>query len=301
MYYSAPYIREFYERTVFAAQKITDDFEIIFVNDGSPDNSLDIAVGLHNNDSRVIVIDLSRNFGHHKAVMTGLSHARGEMVFLLDGDLEEEPELLNGFYEKYRQGNCDVVYGVQARRKGSWFERISGDFFYWTLNKLTNLDMPRNIVMARLMSRRYVRSLIEYKEREVFLAGLWHITGYVQMQVTVTKKCKGETTYNLRRKLSLLVNSITSFSDQPLRVIFYTGAAISFTSACYVFYLTLMKLFYGTTADGWTSLIVSLWFIGGLIMLSIGVIGIYLSKIFIEIKQRPYTTIRNVYGTKDNS
>lgn len=299
LYHSAPYIREFYERVVAAAEKITSDFEIIFVNDGSPDDSLTLSVELHRSDSRVVVIDLSRNFGHHKAIMTGLSYVRGEMVFLLDSDLEEEPELLNQFYERYRHGDCDVVYGVQTRRKGGWFERISGDLFYWLVNLLSDLDMPRNVVTARLMSRRYVKSLTEYKEREVFLAGLWHITGYVQIPVTVMKHFKGETTYNLRRKLSILVNSITSFSNRPLKGIFYAGAAISGTSACYVLYLIWSKLFYGVSVDGWTSLIVSVWFIGGLVILFLGVIGLYLSKIFVEIKQRPYTTVRHFYGAQD--
>jgi len=159
MYHSAPYIEEFYERVSKAAKKITGDYEIIFVNDGSPDNALDIAVALHEKDSRVIVVDLSRNFGHHRAMMTGLGYARGEKVFLIDCDLEEEPELLATFHEKFTKDGCDVVYGVQKTRKGGAFERITGNLFYTVFNRLSGIRMPHNLVTARLMSGRYVKSL----------------------------------------------------------------------------------------------------------------------------------------------
>ncbi|MGH9548808.1 MAG: glycosyltransferase family 2 protein, partial [Terriglobales bacterium] len=118
LYASAPYLEEFYARTCVVAERVTSDFEIILVNDGSPDNSLEIALSLYRKDARVRIVDLSRNFGHHKAMMTGLAHARGDMVFLLDSDLEEEPELLNTFYEKLQQTGADVVFGVQQKRKG---------------------------------------------------------------------------------------------------------------------------------------------------------------------------------------
>jgi putative glycosyltransferase len=299
LYRSEPYLRRFHERSVAAASEITDDFELVLVNDGSPDGSRELALQLQREDSRIVVIDLSRNFGQHKALMTGLAHAHGELVFLLDSDLEEDPEWLNAFYERYRQGDCDVVFGVQARRKGGWSERWTGNVFYWALNRLTDVDIPANVVAARLMSSRYVKSLLEYREREVFLAGLWHITGYAQVPMTVVKHFKGETTYDLRRKLSLLVNSITSFSNRPLKGIFYTGVLISAISALWVIYLVWARLYHKIPVDGWTSLIVSLWLIGGLIILFLGVIGIYLSRMFIEVKQRPYTTIRQVYGAPD--
>jgi putative glycosyltransferase len=300
LYRSQPYVREFFARSVAAATRLVgDDFEVVFVNDGSPDDSLGAAVALHREDPRAVVVDLARNFGHHKAMMTGLAQARGDLVFLIDSDLEEEPELLERFYAELAKGGSDVVYGVQARRKGGWLERLSGNVFYWALYRLNDLQIPRNVLTARLMTRRYVLSLLEYREREVFLLGLWHITGYVQVPLTVEKHSKGESTYTLRRKLSILLNSITSFSNRPLRGIFYTGAAISLVSACYIAYLTWFRLFRATPVDGWTSLIVSLWFLGGLIIFFLGVIGLYISKIFMEIKQRPYSTIRQVYRDDD--
>jgi len=296
MYHSAPYIEEFYERVSKAAQKITDDFEIIFVNDGSPDNSLDIAVSLHEKDSRVTVVDLSRNFGHHRAMMTGLGYARGEKVFLIDCDLEEAPELLSTFYEKFNKDGCDVVYGVQETRKGGAFERISGNIFYTLFNRLSGIRMPHNPVTSRLMSGRYVKSLLLYRERELFIDGIWHITGYKQIAVYVNKHSTSTSTYSLRKKIAQSVNAITSFSDTPLIFIFYTGIMISSISALYILYLFIRKMFSGITISGWTSLVVSVWFLGGLTIFFIGIIGIYLSKIFIETKQRPYSIIRAVYG-----
>ncbi|MEP0887343.1 glycosyltransferase family 2 protein [Leptolyngbya sp. NM2-A1] len=295
MYGSAPYLQEFYERVADEAQKITSSYEIIFVNDGSPDNSLDIAVKLYENDSKVRVLDLSRNFGHHKAMMTGLSHARGKLVFLIDCDLEEEPELLDVFYQKRMELDCDVVYGVQKNRKGNWFEKVTGAIYYRLLRQLSGIDFPKNVVTVRLMTRRYVKSLLRHRERELDMAGIWYITGYKQVSLTIIKHSKGETTYNFSKKLGILINAVTSFSNRPLIFIFYLGLLISSISAYCILDLVARKILFGIGLEGWTSLIVSIWFIGGLIISFLGIIGIYISKIFIETKQRPYSIIREIY------
>ncbi len=296
MYHSAPSLQEFYDRVKKEAEKITDDYEIIFVNDGSPDDSLKIAVAIHEKDDKVVVVDLSRNFGHYKAMMTGLSFAKGEKVFLVDCDLEEEPELLSLFYEKFNQVDCDVVYGVQKSRKGGFFERISGSLFFTIFNFLSNVKIPRNTVVARLMSRRYVKSLISHKESELLIGGLWQITGYEQVPVTITKHSKGSTKYGIRLKIATMVNAITSFSDRPLIYIFYSGMVISLVATIYMIRIFLRKIFFGISVSGWTSLIVSVWFLGGLTILFLGIIGIYLSKIFTETKNRPYSIVRELYS-----
>ena len=152
--YSPDYVNEFYERVSKEAKKITDDYEIIFVDDGSSDDSLQKAVALYEKDIKVKVIELSRNFGHHKAIMTGLSYAQGDFVFLIDSDLEEEPELLGKFWaEMQKDDTVDVVYGVQKKRKGGWFERWSGEIYYKIVNKLGNMTIPKNIITARLMKK----------------------------------------------------------------------------------------------------------------------------------------------------
>lgn len=295
MYRSAPYLEEFYDRVCRTAERLFESFEIVFVNDGSPDDALDVALRLYEADSRVRVVDLSRNFGHHKAIMTGLMHARGELVFLLDCDLEEAPELLERFYETMVAADADVVYGVQKSRKGSLFERAAGAVYYKLFNAISSVSIPRNLITARLMTARYVRALVAHQEREILIAGLWAITGFAQVPLEVVKLDKGSTTYNVSRKIANLVNSITSFSNQPLVYIFYLGCAIILLSSGAAAYLVLRRLLFGVYMAGWASLIVSVWFLGGLSIFSIGVIGIYLSKIFTETKQRPYTIVRALY------
>ncbi|MDI1332972.1 MULTISPECIES: glycosyltransferase family 2 protein [Pseudomonas] len=299
LYQSAAYLAEFHQRASAAAQKLVgDDYEIVLVNDGSPDNSLETAVRLTEQDGHVVVVDLSRNFGHHKAMMTGLAHATGERIFLIDSDLEEEPEWLLTFAQQMAEDQNDVVYGVQERRKGNFLERISGRWFYGLFRLLTGLNLPENIVTARLMTRRYVDALLSHQEREVFMAGLWHITGFVQNPRLIKKHSTSETTYTFRRKMSLLVNSVTSFSNAPLIGIFYIGLAISLLSCVYITYLLIIKLTQATPVDGWTSVMASIWLLGGMIISFIGVVGIYLSKIFSETKQRPYTIVRQVHGKR---
>lgn len=299
LYRSVPYIEEFHRRAAAAARQLVgDDYEIILVNDGSPDNSLEVAVEISQSDPHVIVVDLSRNFGHHKAMMTGLEHARGDRIFLIDSDLEEEPEYLAEFVERMDRASVDVVYGVQLRRKGGWFERLSGSLFYNLFDALTGTSLPRNVVTARLMTRRYVSALLLHREREVFLAGLWSITGFDQDSVQVKKHHESESTYTLKKKMSILVNSVTSFSNAPLVWIFYLGSGISSISILYIAYLLFNWAFLAAPVDGWTSVIASIWLLGGLIISFIGVLGIYLSKIFSETKQRPYTIVRQVYGRR---
>jgi len=297
LYQSAPYIKEFHQRASAAAKQLVgDDYEIVLVNDGSPDNSLDLAVQLTEHDSHVVVVDLSRNFGHHKAMMTGLSHAKWDQIFLIDSDLEEEPELLIPFAKQMQYESCDVVYGVQEQRKGHRFERWSGHLFYALFKAVTGLTLPENVITARLMSRRYVDALLRHKEREVFLAGLWHITGFNQSPKIVKKHNTSKTTYTLSRKISLLVNSVTSFSNAPLISIFHIGLSISAIAVFYIAYLGVNWLYLSSPLSGWTSIMASVWLLGGMIISFIGVIGIYLSKIFSETKQRPYTIVRQVYG-----
>lgn len=295
LYQSSPYINEFHSRASSVAKQIAgEDYEIILVNDGSPDNSLEVAKQLIESDKHLVLIDLSRNFGHHKAMMTGLAQAKGEQIFLLDSDLEEEPEWLIEFSEKITHNQCDVVYGTQEKRKGKIMERWSGVWFYYIFNTLTGIALPKNIVTARLMSRRYVDALLRHQERELMIAGLWQITGFKQIPHSVTKHSASETTYTFRNKITLLVNSVTSFSNKPLYFIFNAGITISFIALIYILYLMYRYFFLQTPPDGWTSVMASIWLLGGIIISFIGVVAIYISKIFAESKQRPYTIIKDI-------
>jgi len=300
LFQSAPHINEFYQRASAAAKQLVDeDYEIVLVNDGSPDNSLDIAVKLTESDSHVVVVDLSRNFGHHKAMMTGLTYAKGQNVFLIDSDLEEEPEWLLSFAKKMEAEASDVVYGIQSKRRGGFFEQITGRFFYRVFRLLTGIAQPNNIITARLMSRRYVTALLSHRESELNIGALWIITGFKQCHQTVQKHSNSTTTYTLSQKFNHLVNAVTSFSSMPLVIIFYTGLFISVSALAYIVFLSSRYFFLSAPPDGYTSILVSIWFFSGLIVFVIGLQGIYISKVFSEVKQRPNTIIRHVYN--DNS
>lgn len=297
LYQSAPYIAGFHMRAGAAAQALVgDDYEIVLVNDGSPDNSLELARQLTEQDAHVVLVDLSRNFGHHKAMMTGLAHTRGERVFLIDSDLEEEPEWLQPFAQTMETSDCDVVYGVQSNRKGGVFERWSGTIFYRLFRLLTGIAQPNNIVTARLMSRRFVDALLEHREREINIGGLWVITGFNQVHREVNKRDSSPTTYSVSRKISHLVNAVTSFSSLPLVLTFYAGLLISLSACGYIVYLTARYYTSASPPDGYTSIIASIWLFAGLIIFFLGMQGIYIAKIFSEVKQRPYTIVRQRYS-----
>lgn len=296
LYRSAEYIDEFHQRCSDAARKVADeDYELILVNDGSPDNSLEIAIALTEVDPHVKLIDLSRNFGHHKAMMTGLAHACGDQVFLIDSDLEEEPEWLTTFVDQMRKERSDVVYGVQKSRKGGAFEKLSGYLYYKVFRSLTGISQPNNIVTARLMTRRYVQALVDHKERELNIGGLWITTGYRQSQMPINKHHASPTTYSISHKLGHLINAITSFSNKPLVYIFYTGLLISTSAMLFIIKLVFQYFFIATPPSGYTSIAASIWLFSGLIIFFLGVQGIYIAKIFTEVKQRPYTIVRAIH------
>ncbi|HRD69443.1 MAG TPA: glycosyltransferase family 2 protein [Legionella sp.] len=300
LYHSENYINEFYERSIAVAKQFAvDDYEIILVNDGSADNSLNLAVALSEKDPHVVVIDLSRNFGHHNAMRAGLEHSHGDFVFLIDSDLEEEPEWLPGFYQQMIEDQADVIYGTQEKRKGGWFERYSGALYYKILNWLLNIKHPKNITTARLMTRRYVDALMRYKEIETIISCLWVITGFKQNAQTVKKHSKNTSSYGLFKKFNYFVNTITSFSAAPLKMIFFFGLFMFLITMSYALYLTIGRFFMFKHVEGWTSIMVSIWVLGGMIISFIGIIGIYLSKIFMESKERPYVIIRKIYGRSD--
>jgi putative glycosyltransferase len=296
LYKSAPFVQLFHRAVVDAATCVPGECEIIMVNDGSPDDSLAVALDVRERDPRVRVIDLSRNFGHHKALMTGLAHARGDLVFLIDVDLEDDPAQLPRFHEHLVATGADVVYGVQDSRKGGWFERSTGALFFNLFNRLLTHPIPANIVTTRLMTRRYVRALVRHRDREICLAGLWMITGFDQRPLVVTKSNREGSSYGIGRRISVFVNAVTSFSNRPLVYIFQLGIAVIALSIVAGAMLLYQSLTGGIGVPGWASLMVSLWFLGGVTIFCVGMLGIYLAKVFTEIKDRPYTVVRQVYG-----
>jgi putative glycosyltransferase len=296
LYKSEAYVDDFCRLAAAAAATLGVPYEIILVNDGSPDRSIDKARALAEADPRIGVIDLSRNFGHHKAIMTGLAHASGELVFLLDSDLEEDASWLADFHRVMIEKHADVVYGVQQSRKGGLVERLSGAIFYATFNAMLELPIPRNVVTARLMTQRYVQALVRHRDRELCLAALWALTGFTQVGHPVRKREReSAASYGFADRVAVMVNAITSFSNKPLVYVFYLGTVITGFAALAGAVLMWHILFRGVAVAGWPSLIVSVWFLGGVTVFCLGVIGMYLSKVFMETKDRPYTVVRAYY------
>ena len=296
LYKSASYIDEFYERITREAKKITDSYEFIFVNDGSPDNSFELVFDLYNKDRHIKIVNLSRNFGHHKAIMTGLDNTSGEYIFLIDCDLEEEPELLSQFWSELDpKQDIDVIYGVQEKRKGSFFEKWSGKLFYTILDKLIDdIKYPADTLTSRLMTKRYVEKVLEYKEAEYDLWSIFEFTGYKTKSLLCKKGYKKSTTYTFGKKMDMAMHIIVSTSKKPLQLIFYLGLIISIFAFSYLMYLLITHFIFNIPA-GWTSVAVLLTFVLGIVIFSIGVLGIYISVIFLESKKRPII-IKDIYS-----
>lgn len=303
LYKSAPYIDEFYDRMVCAAEKIAgNDYEIIFVNDGSPDDSLNIAINKMEESNHIVVINLSRNFGHHAAIVAGLEQSKGEIVFLIDSDLEERPEWLDMFCDKMKETSADVVYGVQETRTGNASSRALGSLFWKSINFMSQIQIPQNPMTCRLMNRNYVDSLLSIGDRVLYLAGVFAWTGYKQVEIPLTKtpRTKGvKSTYNLSRKLMQVVDSFSSFNIAPLIMVFFTGITVWALSILYGIHLLVQKIVDPQMVlSGFTSMMLSIWFLSGSIIVCLGIIGLYISKIFQEVKRRPLYITKEVLRKK---
>lgn len=271
--------------------------EILFVNDGSTDDTLNILLAHCRRHPDYVLINLSRNHGHQLAITAGLDHARGDAVVMIDGDLQDPPELIVDLYRKQQEG-YDVVYAVRNTRKGeTWFKLLTASFFYKTLRRLTGVDIPANTGDFRIMSRRVADSLRALRERHRFIRGLVSWVGFRQTGIGYDRQPRfaGETKYPLSKMIRFAVDGITAFSAVPLRLISYTGlftAVAGFFCALYVLYL---RLFTDRTIPGWTSLIVIVLILGGVQLIALGVIGEYLGRLHEESKRRPLYIIEGIY------
>ena len=299
LYKSRGFLDDFLSETIDAIHKINvEDFEIIFVNDGSPDDSLPFLIQKKTTIPQIKIIDLSRNFGHHYAMQIGLEHAQGDFVFLIDNDLEVPPSfLIECFYEINNDQDLDVVYGFQEVRKGKFIENIGGAIFWSALNLFSDVKIPKNMLTERLMRRQYVDSLLTLGDANLFLGGMMHWSGFHQKGLPVTKRTrKGESTYSITKRMELMVQAITSFSGKPLEYLFYLGLLITSASVAMIIYIFIQKIIYGNTVQvGWTSLITINVLILGIISTFLGLIGIYIFKIFKQVQNRPNAIIKRIY------
>ena len=277
-----------------------DDYELIFVNDGSPDNSLQHLITLKKDKySKIKIIDLSRNFGHHYAIQAGLIEAKGDLVFLIDNDLETHPNVLVNFYKTIKEDKTlDVVYGFQEVRKGNFIERILGSLFWILINKLSDTKIPHNILTERLMTKEYVKALLRLNDANLFLGGMMFWVGFNQKGFAIEKGERvGASTYSLKKRTDLMLQAVTSFSGKPLVYLFYFGLIMSFLSALLIIHLIVKKFLYVDEVQlGWTSLVAINILVLGLICTFLGVIGIYVYKIYKQVQGRPNAIIKKIHN-----
>ncbi|MEI8274331.1 MAG: glycosyltransferase family 2 protein [Paludibacter sp.] len=298
LYRSERFLDSFVAQCETAMAEIScDNYEIVFVNDGSPDNSLAKVLQLKESNKHILAVDLSRNFGHHYAIMAGLNCVSGDLVFLIDCDLEVPPTYIPTFYRKFIEESCDVVYGIQETRKGSFIERTIGGLFYSFFNSLTDTRIPENLLTERLMSRRYVNELIKLGDKNIFMAGMMQWIGFKQIPITIKKgQREGKSTYTLGKRIALSMEAVTSFSSYPLVVLFKFGFFISAISVFTGLYFLIYKLINPEIVlSGFTFLIVALLFSVGVIISSLGILGIYIDKLFNQTKNRPTFIVKDIY------
>jgi len=282
-------IPELYTRLKNTVSKISEKYELIFINDGSNDYSMMEILKLTELNNRVFYINLSRNFGHQVAVSAGLDACNGKAVVIIDGDLQDPPEVITDLYGKYMEG-YEVVYAKRIERKGeSVFKKLTAKLFYRTLKRITTIDIPLDTGDFRLIDQKVVNYLKQMPEQNKFLRGQIAWLGFKQSGVLYSrdKRKFGKTGYPLFKMIRLAMDGITSFSDIPLQIVTKLGFVISFVSYVIILYAVYSHLILERTISGWTSLIVSSMFIGGVQLISIGVIGEYISRINKNILNRP--------------
>lgn len=282
-------IQELYNRLQKTVSQISENYELIFVNDGSKDNSLLELLKLAEQDSRVFYINFSRNFGHQIAVTAGLDASQGKAVVIIDGDLQDPPELITDMFEKYKEG-YDVVYAKRKDRKGeSIFKKLTAKLFYRVLKQITSIDIPLDTGDFRLIDQKVVHYLNQMPEQNKFLRGQIAWLGFKQTQVLFDrdKRKYGKTGYTLNKMIHFAMDGITAFSDKPLQLVTKLGFVISFISFVIILYAIYSHYVLHQTITGWTSLIISSMFIGGVQLISIGVIGEYISRINKNVLKRP--------------
>lgn len=299
LYKSKNYLEVFLTEIITSIETIDiKDFELIFVNDGSPDNSVAYLLERKKEISQIKVLDLSRNFGHHYAIQAGLNYASGDFVFLIDNDLETPPSFLTTCYNQMLHNpQLDVVYGYQETRKGNFIEKNFGSIFWVLINKLSDTKIPHNILTERLMTKQYVGELLRLQDANLFLGGMMHWVGFNQLGIAVQKgQREGASTYTIKKRAELMLQAITSFSGKPLEWLFYLGLATSFFSFAFLMFLAIKKAIMQDQVQlGWTSIVAINVLILGIISTFLGLIGIYIYKIFRQVQGRPNAIIKKIY------
>ena len=290
-------IEPFLRRIEEILTQINEPYEIVFINDGSKDNTLNVLLNAKQNFKNIRIINFSRNFGKEAALTAGLDKARGEAAIPIDVDLQDPPELIKELVAKWREG-YDVVLAKRAdRTSDSFAKRVSADLFYKLNGKISNVDIPNNVGDFRLMSKRVVEALKQLPENQRFMKGLFAWVGFktTVIEYVREKREAGQSSFNGWKLWNFALDGITSFSTLPLRIWLYIGALVSFLSFLYGSFIILKTLIFGIDLPGYASLAVIMLFLGGIQLIGIGILGEYIGRIYSESKRRPSYIIEGEY------
>lgn len=292
MYNEQEVANEFYNRTTAVLKELYYNYEIIIVNDGSKDKTLEIALNLAKEDEHIKVINFSRNFGHQAAITAGIENATGDAIITIDADLQDPPEVIINLVKEWEKG-YDIVYAKRKSRKtDTFFKRNTANLFYKFLNKMSDIKIPENVGDFRLISKRVQEVFKKLPEKDRYIRGMFAWMGFKQSVVEFDRQSRfaGKTKYPLKKMLKLAISGIIGFSTKPLRLIFKLGLATTFISFLLMIYAIIVKIL-GYTTNGWSSLMVAITFIGGIQLLSLGIVAEYIAKIYGETKGRPVYVI----------
>jgi glycosyltransferase involved in cell wall biosynthesis len=286
---------QLYSRLIQVLEKTGLDYEIVFVDDGSRDDSLKLLHYIASRDEDVVVIELARNFGHQVAISAGIDNAGGRGVIIMDADLQDPPEILPEFIEKWREGH-DVVYAIRTNRKEGWLKRSAYSVFYRLLQRIASIEIPLDAGDFCIMDRKVVDILVDMPERNRFVRGIRSWVGLDQVGVTYTREARyaGTPKFTFSRLLFLAMDGLISFSYIPLRMISLLGFGVSLISILLAIGYTIQKLTRGLSPPGFATTVVAIFFLAGIQLVTIGVIGEYVGRIFEEVKRRPLYVIRRV-------
>lgn len=278
--------------------KITKDFEIILVNDASPDNSWAMIVTEANKDNRVKGINFSRNFGQHFALTAGLDFAKGDWVIVMDCDLQDQPKEITKLYNKAQEG-YDIVLGRRKNRQDKFFKKSFSIVYYSLLSYLTETKIDPSVGTFRIMSGNVVKSFSQMRESSRYFGAMinWLGFNFAFIDLEHNQRFEGKSSYTLKKAFELAINGVLSFSEKPLRLTIKFGFLIVLISSTFILYKVLQAYFFGTTELGWSSLIASIFFSSGIIVFVLGVIGLYIARIFEQVKQRPLYIIKETTDT----
>lgn len=294
---------EFHKRISNALAALKISYEVIYVNDGSRDRTMEVLRSLYAADNRVVVVSLSRNFGKENALTAGLEHVRGEAAVVIDADLQDPPELIGALIEEWRAG-FDVVYARRTRRDGETpLKRLTAHLFYRVMHKVSRVNIPEDAGDFRLLSRRAVDALHGLREQHRFMKGMFAWIGFPQKAVDYTRdpRFAGETKWNYWSLWNFALEGITSFTIAPLKIATYFGfaiAALAFGYAAFIIYKTIM---FGDPVQGYPSMMVVVLLLGGVQLVFIGVLGEYLGRTFDEVKRRPLYLIGELLRDAETS